>query len=136
MGYGISFSLYIPRCPSNTHALTKLLGEFAVKKLSKHLIIRTNFVAKEKWKYPKAFTDRYGTYLFAQDVASGIKSVVENQLQGVIHIVGDSKISMFELAKKLSPDVGPMTLKEYDGPPLTIDMSLDTVRWKKYNLSL
>ena len=56
--------------PENFYALTKLLGEFAVKKLSKHLIIRTNFVAKEKWKYPKAFTDRYGTYLFAQDVAS------------------------------------------------------------------
>ena len=52
-------------CPENFYALTKLIGEFAVKKLSNHLIIRTNFVAKEKWRYPKAFTDRYGTYLLA-----------------------------------------------------------------------
>ena len=122
--------------PENFYALTKLLGEFAVKKLSNYLIIRTNFVAKEKWKYPKAFTDRYGTYLLAQDVALGIKNVVENQLHGIIHIVGDSKISMFELARKLSPNVFPMTIGEYDGPPLTMDMSLDTVRWKKYKISL
>jgi hypothetical protein len=52
-----------------------------------------------------------------------------------VHIVGDSKISMFDLAKKLSPDVGPMTIGDYYGPPLTMDMSLDTVRWKKYTIS-
>jgi len=27
-----------------------------------------------------------------------------------------------------------MTLNDYAGPPLTIDMSLDTERWKKYKL--
>ena len=59
-----------------------------------------------------------------------------SRLQDIIHIVGDSKISMFELAKKLSPDVEPMTLNDYDGPPLPMDMSLDTVRWKKYNISI
>ncbi|GAG82414.1 unnamed protein product, partial [marine sediment metagenome] len=52
-----------------------------------------------------------------------------------IHITGDRKISMFELAKKVSPDIKPMTLKEYEGPPLTIDMSLDTIKWKKYKIS-
>jgi len=121
--------------PENFYALTKLLGEFIVKKLSKYLIIRTNFVAKTEWKYPKAFTDRFGTYLFSQDVALGIKSVMDNNLQGIVHIVGDSKISMHDLAKKLSPLVEPMTITEYQGPALTMDMSLDTTRWQKYTLS-
>jgi dTDP-4-dehydrorhamnose reductase len=121
--------------PKNFYALTKLLGEFAVKKISNYLIVRTNFVAMEKWKYPKAFTDRYGTYLFARDVATGIRDVIENKLQGIVHVVGDTKMSMFELAKSLSPDVAPITIDDYDGPPLPMDMSIDTIRWKKYRMS-
>lgn len=121
--------------PENFYALTKLLGEFAVQKLSNTLIIRTNFVAKEPWKYPKAFADRFGTYLYGSDVAKGIKEVVDKHLQGIVHIVGDKKMSMLELAKRTSPDVAPMTIKEYSGPKLTMDMSLDTVRWKKYRIS-
>jgi len=61
--------------PENFYALTKLLGEQEVKRVSNHLIIRTNFTAKKKWPYPKAFTDRFGTYLFADGVAQGIKDV-------------------------------------------------------------
>lgn len=121
--------------PENFYALTKLLGEFAIKKLNNTLIIRTNFVAKEPWKFPKAFSDRFGTYLYSQDVAQGIKEVVDNKLQGIVHIVGDKKMSMYELAKKTSPSVDPMTIKEYSGPKLTMDMSLDTIRWKKYKIS-
>jgi dTDP-4-dehydrorhamnose reductase len=121
--------------PENFYALSKLIGEFAVKKLPNSLIIRTNFVAKEPWRYPKAFEDRYGTYLYGSDVAQGIKEVVDKRLGGIIHIVGDKKMSMLELAKRTSPNVSPMTIKEYSGPKLTMDMSLDTVRWKKYKIS-
>jgi len=121
--------------PENFYALTKLLGEFVVKKIPKHLIVRTNFVARERWRFPKAFVDRFGTYLFAEDVAQGIKDVIQEKLTGIVHICGDKKISMFELAKITTPDVQPMTLKEYSGPKLTIDMTLDTVRWKKYKIS-
>jgi dTDP-4-dehydrorhamnose reductase len=121
--------------PKNYYSLTKLVGEFVAKKFPKHLIIRTNFVAKEKWPYLKAFTDRCGTYLFADGVAKGIKDVLDEDLTGIVHIVGDKKLSMFELAKLTTSDVQPMTLKEYSGPPLTIDMTLDTVRWKKYKIS-
>ena len=45
--------------PENFYALTKLLGEFIVKRKTNHIIIRGNFVAREKWPYPKAFTDRF-----------------------------------------------------------------------------
>jgi dTDP-4-dehydrorhamnose reductase len=121
--------------PENFYALTKLVGEHEVNRLPNYLIIRTNFVAKTTWPYPKAFTDRFGTYLFADDVAKGIYEVQKENMSGFVHIVGDKKISMFELAKMTTPQVQPMTIKEYSGPRLTMDMSLDTERWKKYKIS-
>lgn len=121
--------------PKNFYSLTKLLGEFVVKKMPAHIIVRTNFVAKEPWPYQRAFTDRYGTYLFAEDVARGIKDIVDEKLTGIVHVTGDRKMSMFELAKMTTPDVKPMTLNDYTGPALTVDMSLDTERWRKYKIS-
>jgi len=120
--------------PENFYALTKLIGEQFVKNLKNHIIIRTNFVGKQKWMYPKAFTDRFGTYLFAENVASGIKEIFDTNIEGIIHIVGDKKLSMYDLAKITTTSIKPMTIDEYQGPPLTMDMSLDTERWKKYIL--
>ena len=121
--------------PENFYSLTKLLGEYSVNQFNNSLIIRTNFVAKKPWPYPKAFTDRYGTYLFANQIALGIKDILNENMEGIIHIVGDKKISMFELAKFTTPNIQPMTMNDYSGPPLTKDMSLDTKRWKKYSIS-
>jgi dTDP-4-dehydrorhamnose reductase len=120
--------------PENFYALTKLIGEQFVKNLKNHIIIRTNFVGKQKWMYPKAFTDRFGTYLFAENVAPGIREIFDANIEGTIHIVGDKKLSMYDLAKISTPSIKPMTIDEYQGPPLTMDMSLDTERWKKYAL--
>lgn len=121
--------------PENFYALTKLIGECEVTKLENYTIIRTNFVPKKKWPYPKAFTDRFGTYLFAEDVAKAIKEVIDEKLEGTIHIVGDKKMSMYELAKITTPNIEPMNISEYSGPKLTMDMSLDSKRWKKYKIS-
>ncbi|KAF6245770.1 sugar nucleotide-binding protein [Nitrosopumilus sp. b2] len=121
--------------PENFYALTKLVAESEVTKVSNHLIIRTNFVAKKPWPYPAAFTDRFGTYLFAENVAKGIKDILDEDLNEIVHLVGDKKISMFELAQITSPDIKPMTINDYQGPPLTMDMSLDTEKWKKYSLT-
>lgn len=123
--------------PKNFYSLTKLLGEFVFKHagLKKWLIIRTNFVSSGRWPYPKAFIDRYGTYLFADDLALAIKSVITDNLTGIVHICGEEKMSMFELAKTTTPDIKPMTLTEYDGPPLTVDMSLQSIRIKPFKMS-
>lgn len=120
--------------PKNFYALTKLTGEFVVKRINKYLIIRTNFVAKEAWPYTCAFSDRFGTYLFASDVAKGICEVINKDITGIVHIVGDRKLSMFDLAKLTTPNVESMTLNDYRGPPLTVDMSLESARWKKYTI--
>ena len=98
--------------PENFYALTKLIGEHEVSKLADYLIIRTNFVAKEKWPYQKAFTDRYGTFLFADGVANGIYEVQKEGLTGVVHITGERKMSLYELAKITTPNTQPMTMKE------------------------
>jgi len=121
--------------PENFYALTKTIAEREISKISNHLIIRTNFVPKKIWPYPKAFVDRFGTYLFANDVAQGIKDVNEVNLTGTVHIVGDKKMSMFDLAKITTPNVEPMTMNDYSGPKLTMDMTLNSNRWKKYKIS-
>ena len=123
--------------PKNFYSLTKLLGEMAVQEssLKKWLIIRTNFVPKAPWPYPAAFADRFGTYLFADDVAKGIKELTGAEMTEVVHLTGDKKMSIYKLAKMVSPNVKPITLKDYKGPQLTIDMSLDSKRWKKYKIS-
>ena len=121
--------------PKNYYSLAKLCGELVTRQYENTCIIRTNFVPKEQWKYPKAFTDRFGTYLFADDVAMGISEIVGKKDKGIIHIVGDRRMSMHELAILAgSKNVGKMTLAEYEGPLLTVDMSLSTKRWKKYRI--
>lgn len=122
--------------PKNFYALTKLLGEFEAVRIPNSLIVRTNFVADKPWEHPKAFCDRWGTYLFARDVAKGIKEVLDINMDGIVHIVGDKEFTMLELAQYLSPDVGPCTMPEMHMPYLTRNMTLDTVRWKKYKISL
>ena len=121
--------------PKNYYSLTKLCGELIVRQYENACIIRTNFVPRQQWKYPKAFVDRFGTYLFSDNVAQGILDVFKKKEKGIVHIVGDRRMSMHELAVLAgSKNVGRMALKDYKGPPLTVDMSLSTKRWKKYRI--
>lgn len=123
--------------PKNFYSLTKLLGEFVVEnsELKKPLIIRTNFMARESWPYPKAFIDRFGTYLFADDLALAIHSVLIQGHEGILHVCGEDRLSMYELARITTPDIQPMTLAEYSGPPLTVDMSLKSIRIPPFRIS-
>lgn len=121
--------------PKNYYSLTKLCGELIVRQYENACIIRTNFVPRQQWKYPKAFVDRFGTYLFTDNVAQGIHDVWKKKANGIIHIVGSKRMSMYGLAMLAgSKNVGKMTLDWYKGPSLTIDMSLSTKRWKKYKI--
>lgn len=119
--------------PDNFYSLTKLIGEYVAKRIRNHLIIRANFVPREKWKYERAFTDRFGTYLFADDLALAIGDVISKRLTGVVHVAGQERLSMYELARITTPDVKPMTLEDID-LPLPRDMSLRSVRIKPYEL--
>jgi len=124
--------------PKNFYGLTKLIGETIVENsgLKNWIVIRTNFVAKTSWRYKKAFTDRFGTFLFSNEVAHGIKEIINAKKIGIIHLTGDKNMSMYKLAKVLSPTIEPTTLKEYHGPSLTKDMSLGSKKWKKYTMDI
>ena len=111
--------------PSNFYSLTKLLGECVVKYSSVNwTILRVNFISRHIWPYSTAFTDRYGTYLFVDELAQAIKIVIHRKLKGVIHIYGNKKLSMYQIAQSINPDVVPTNMNEYSGPPLPRDMSL------------
>jgi dTDP-4-dehydrorhamnose reductase len=119
--------------PDNFYSLTKLIGEFIARRIQNHLVIRANFVPREKWKYERAFIDRFGTYLFADDLALAIKDVIRRRLTGTVHIAGKEKLSMFDLARITTPDIKPMTMDNID-LPLPRDMSLRSTVIEPYEL--
>jgi len=132
---------YIPY-PDHFYGLTKVVQEVIVARSGlKYLIVRGNFVPYEKWPYPKAFVDRKSNYLFAHQMAKAIKEVMDAKMEGVVHIVGDRVLSMYELALMCpdSKDVKPMTYEEYykENPTavkLTKSMVLKSTRWKQYSI--
>ena len=122
--------------PKNFYSLTKLLGEFAITEsdLANYLIVRVNFASRKKWSYPQAFTDRFGSYLFSDDLAAAMKQLIDRGQRGIVHVCGE-RLSMFELAKITTPDILPMTIRDYTGPPLPMDMSLKSVRIAGFRLT-
>lgn len=113
--------------PKNTYGWTKLCAEEVVKKLPNHLIIRTDFVERAKWKHEGAFVDRYSTCVFADTLARAIKKVVEQRVTGLIHLTGKRKISHYDLAMMLTPTVKPISLSDIE-LPLPRDQSLKSVK--------
>jgi dTDP-4-dehydrorhamnose reductase len=121
--------------PVNYYGVTKWKGEEEVLRHDRTCVVRTNFVRRGKWPHPHAFVDRYGTFLYDTGAAGGICDVLAARLTGIVHICGSVRLSLYELARKTDPEVKPMSLDGYHGPPLTRDMSLVTHRWKTYTLS-
>jgi dTDP-4-dehydrorhamnose reductase len=120
--------------PKNFYGLTKLVGEFVARRMREHLIVRTNFVARERWPYPRAFVDRFGTYLYADEVAAAVRELTAARLTGVVHVAGDRKLSMFDLAALTTDTVAPISMDEVS-VPLTVDMSLASQRIPAYRLT-
>ncbi len=117
--------------PKNLYSVTKLIGEYIVNSFSKTLrvlVIRTNFIERGDWPYPTAFSDRYATYLYSDQLARAIKGLVEKKTTGLVHVCGDKRMSMYEFARLTDPKVKPMTIRDYTGPPLTMNMSLTSHR--------
>ncbi len=125
--------------PKNYYGLTKYVAEEIVKgyydSSMRATVVRTNFTSMP-WEYPGAFTDRFGTYLFAQGVVRGLLEVIRAEPRNpIIHVCGDRKLSMYEYARLGGSEVEPMTLDQYDGPPVTVNMSLATKYWQPYSIT-
>lgn len=116
--------------PINFYSLTKLLGEIVVRQYKNTLIIRTMFKPDGPWQFEKAFVDQITTAEFVSDIAPDV--VVASLMQdlfGIIHISGTKK-TIYELAKKTSPDVGKMSINNVD-VVLPRDVSLNNSLWEK-----
>src|SRR3989344_2362366 len=85
--------------PKNFYGITKLVAESIARQYGPNLIVRTNFVAREPWPFPKAYIDRFGNYLFTDEVARGIKDVINDDMYETVHICGKEKMSMYDIAK-------------------------------------
>jgi len=121
--------------PVNVYQFTKAVAEKTIQyRLKNQVIIRTNFIARDPWPYQSAFSDRYANYLFADEVALAIKEVVESHIEGVVHVGGSKKLSMYEAARMTTLEVKKRTLSNYKGPRLPRDMSLKSIRWKTYDM--
>ncbi len=116
--------------PVNYYSLTKLVGEAIVSQYPNTLIIRTGFKKDGLWEYPKAFTDQWTCADFASERAPDIvKAALMTDLTGVIHISGKKK-TIYDLAKRASPDVKPMSIKDV---PVKLPqyIYLNSSKWKK-----
>ena len=122
----------------NFYGFTKACQELLVQNSGlDYLIVRGNFVPREPWPYPKAFTDRKSNYLFADQLARGIKDIIDVRDIGIRHVLGNKILSMWDLAQMCpnSKDVGPITLEEYHGDcKLTRNMVLESHCWRKYDI--
>jgi dTDP-4-dehydrorhamnose reductase len=109
--------------PKNYYGRTKAIGEQLVQSLEDYRIIRSNFVPKEKWAFEGAYMDRFGTYIYAHDLAWWL--LMLNLERQITHICGDTRMSMYELAKRTTPEVRPITMEK--DSILTRDMTLGSL---------
>lgn len=130
---------YHYRYPDNFYGLCKAMQEMVVERSKlRWTIIRSNFIPRVKYPFPKAFNDRKSYYLFADQLAEEIKNVIDAKILGIVHIVGDKLLSMYDLAKLCpdSEDIKPFTLEEYykenpNSVKLTKNMMLKSTRLPK-----
>lgn len=119
--------------PINVYGQTKLCGEVATQvayqfKPALYAIIRTSLKPLGSWPYPRAFTDIYSSADYVDVIAHEIALAVRMQISGIIHIATERK-SIYDLAKRRTPTVKPMSRKEIQGVNLPFDVSLDISRW-------
>lgn len=116
--------------PINFYSLTKLIGETIVKQYNNTLVIRTGFKKDGPWQYKNAFADQWTCADFASERAPDIvRASLMTDLRGVIHISGKKK-TIYDLAKKVSPDVGKIYIKDAK-VKLPQFIYLDSSLWKK-----
>ena len=116
--------------PRNFYALTKLAGELIIRQYPDTLIIRTAFKPEGAWLYPKAFVDQWGSHDFVSEIAPQlVRAALMKDLCGIIHIAGKC-MSMYDLARRVSPHVGKMSRADI-ATPLPRDVSLNISKWQK-----
>lgn len=109
--------------PNNYYAMTKALGESAARSYDKSSIIRTSFCQTGSWPFEFAFTDQYTSRDTVNIIAPMISKIVDANRVGIYH-VGTERKSVFDLAKRLSPNVKPISRLSIKNVNIPRDTSL------------
>lgn len=117
-----------PIQPFNTYAWTKLGGECSVQAVKNHLIIRTSF-GKNTFDYKEAFTDKWSSKCYVDEIAPMILEAAMSPLTGVLNL-GMERKTLFDHASQRSV-VKPVKIADtnYHTP---YDTSLNLQKWMDY----
>lgn len=123
--------------PQGHYAKSKLIGEWFALSNPNNLVIRTNFM--RDFKFKKAFSDKYWSGEWVEDIAKMIYNAINMDLKGLYHVAGARK-SIHDLVKTRYPKVGKTTLKDNPvcraGFPYLKDTSLDCSKFKEVMIRL
>lgn len=118
--------------PSNLYAWTKLAGEAAVRAVANHLIVRTSFGASA-FQYPAAFTDKWSSKQYVDEVAPKILEAAVGSATGVLNIGGPRR-TLYEYASERNPKVKKISRGEAPHDA-TADTSLNLDNWNALEVS-
>lgn len=146
-------------CPIEWYGQTKLLAEQAVKNSGCQFIIarlafpfRSHFSLKqdlvrnilEKLKtnsLPPMLTDQIITPTFIDDICSALKVFIEKKPQGIFHLVGNTSLTPYDLAKKvagvfqLQSEIQAISIQDFlknDPRPRQQYLKISNAKLKKY----
>lgn len=118
-----------PPSPLGYYALTKLIGEEAVRQLAGGSVIRTSFKPRP-WPYPSAYKDQFSSADYSDVIAQELAFYInEGVLLDTIHI-GTERKSMYDLARQSRPDVS-VGLRTLFNGIIPEDVSLDCSTWNR-----
>ena len=111
--------------PINYYSFTKAMGDIAVQQRLPYdsLIVRTSFKQKGPWLYPKAFVDQYTSRDTVDVIADQILQCLFGSHVGVVHL-GTERKTVYELAKRQSPEVEPISIEDIKDVVLPRDTTL------------
>jgi len=144
-------------CPLGVYGQTKAAGDIATSTAKRHYIVRTSWVIGEGNNFvrtmkslaerdikPGVVNDQIGRLTFTDDLAKGIKHLVETKATfGTYNLTGDGESAswadiaklVYEKVGKSADDVTPVTTEEYykgkeniSPRPLQSTLSLDKIK--------
>ncbi len=102
--------------PTNYYAETKLAGEYVVKCLPDHLIVRLSFFP-DVFPYDFAYVDQLITRVTASEAAERIVRLIREERTGIAHVAGPKRTSYeFAIATSQGRKIEPASIMDYDIP--------------------
>jgi dTDP-4-dehydrorhamnose reductase len=127
-----NYEIYDRLDPVNYYAYTKILADIAVQNRLPHysIVARISFKKKGPWPYPKAFIDQYTSRDTVDVIANQILQVTFGRRFGIVHL-GTERKTVYELAKRQSPEVEPISINDIKNVVLPRDTSMKLTKVEK-----